>query len=147
MGHDDLIAGVTNTLLDYCQFVDEARVDEISKLFCEDATFDDGKPAVGHAKIMHRIKRLLASVEATSHNLTNMRIAQLPQPDIASASSYCHAWHQRSDGSQFELWIRYVDQLRLEHGRWRLQRRAVQCSGFRGIDSFPIPKVPRQSIA
>lgn len=146
MQREEVVAGVTDTLLDYCQYVDEARLDRLSELFCQDATFDDGKPAVGHEKVMRRIKRLLASVDATSHHLSNIRIEPLDPPNTARAMSYAYAWHQRRDGSQFDLWIRYIDRLRFEDNRWRLQRRAVECSGFRGLDSFPVPKVKRLPV-
>ena len=146
MQREEIVADITDTLLDYCQYIDEARLDRISDLFCQDATFDDGNPAVGHEKVMRRIKRLLASVDATSHHLSNIRVEILPSPETSNAMSYAYAWHQRHDGTQFDLWIRYIDQLRLEEGRWRLHRRAVECAGFRGIDSFPVPRVKRLPI-
>ena len=38
--------GVTDTLLDYCQFVDEKRLDEFADLFSENCVFDEGAPKV-----------------------------------------------------------------------------------------------------
>jgi hypothetical protein len=62
----------------------------------------------------------------------------------AKARSLIYAWHQPADGNEFEIWGRYVDDLRLEDdGRWRFARRDVQLAGARGIEMDGLSRLPR----
>lgn len=143
MSHDEIVAGVTETLLDYCDCVDEARCEDFARLFCEDGVFAEGQPAVGRAHIEGRVRKLLSTMSATSHHLSNIRIQPGPDGTTARSRAHIYAWHQRPDGSQFEVWGRYVDELRLEDdGRWRFAHRAVQLTGARGIDIADTGRLP-----
>lgn len=145
MERSEIVDGVTATLLDYCECVDEGRAAEFAQLFAEDGVFaESAKPAVGREQIERRFRRLLASLTATSHHLSNVRVAPGPDGRTASARSYVYAWHQAHDGSQFEVWGRYVDELRLEaDGRWRFTHRQILVAGGRGIDVSSFPRLHR----
>ncbi len=145
MDRSEIIEGVTRTLLDYCECVDEGRPAEFALLFADDGVFaDSAKPAVGREQIERRFRRLLASLTATSHHLSNVRVEPGADGRTASARSYVYAWHQAGDGSQFEVWGRYVDQLRLDDdGRWRFTHRQILVAGGRGVDVSAFPRLPR----
>jgi hypothetical protein len=138
----DVVSGVTDTLYDFCTFIDEARLDDFVMLFCEDGCFDGGRPRVGREKIRNLAAYLLNAWAASSHYITNVRVQPV---GTSEASSICsvYAWHLRTDGSQYESWGRYVDRLRLEDGRWRFVERKVQMAGYRGVDDQGVPPVPR----
>ena len=134
--------GVTETLLDYCQFVDEKRLDEFADLFIEDCHFDEGGIYESRAAVRRVVGKLVSGFGRMSHHLSNIRVWSVG-PRQAEALSYIYAWHQRNDGSQFEIWGRYVDELRDDGDRWRFSRRVVQMQGFKGIDELPIGHVPQ----
>ena len=140
---DTVTAGVTATPLDYCEYVDEGRAHDFAELFAEDGEFaESSTPAVGRAHIEKRFRRLVRSLAATSHHLSNVRVEPGPDARTATASSYMYAWHERLDGSQFEIWGRYQDSSRLEgDGRWRFVRRQIIVAGGRGIDVVPFARV------
>lgn len=141
-----IVDGVTQTLQGYCQFLDEARVDEFVDLFTEDCVMEEGRKAEGRQEIEKGVKRVIALFQSTSHHLSNVRVTPL---DTHSADSlaYCYAWHLEHDGTHLEIWARYIDRLRLEDdGRWRIQHRVVQVAGFRGRDKLNLPRVPREKI-
>ncbi len=133
--------GVTETLLDYCQFVDEKRLDEFAELFIEDCYFDEGGVYEGRAAVRKVVGKLVSGFARMSHHLSNIRIWSTG-PDQAEALSYIYAWHERKDGQQFEIWGRYQDVLRKDEDRWRFCRRMVQAQGFKGLDQLPISPVP-----
>ncbi len=133
--------GVTDTLLDYCQFVDEKRLDEFAELFVEDCYFDEGAVYEGRPMVRKLVGKLVSGFSRMSHHLTNIRVWSTG-PGQAEALSYIYAWHERQDGVQFEIWGRYVDVLQQDDDRWRFSRRVVQCQGFKGLDELSIGMVP-----
>jgi 3-phenylpropionate/cinnamic acid dioxygenase small subunit len=142
MTTDDVVRGVTDVLLDYCTFVDEARLDEFVALFCEDGLFDAGRPFAGHASIRRLAAYLFNGWSATSHHITNIRVTSEGESEASSVCSV-YAWHQRPDGSQYESWGRYVDRLRMDDGHWRFVERKVQMAGYRGVDDQGVAPLPR----
>jgi uncharacterized protein (TIGR02246 family) len=144
MDHREIVAGVTETLLDYCDCVDEARAADFAALFVEDGVFAEGRPAVGRAHIERRFHKLLEHLVATTHHLSNVRVRPAADGRTATSQAHIYAWHERRDGTQFEIWGRYVDELRLEgDGRWRFVRREVQVAGARGVDVTGLARLPR----
>lgn len=141
MTDDEVVAGVTATLLDYCYLLDEKRLDEFVQLFTEDVEFEEGGLARGRAHVRGKVRKLLAMFDRLSHHLSNVRVVRTG-PQTASASSYIYAWHQLLDGRQLEIWGRYVDEHRFEDGRWKIARRTVQMQGARGIDDLALLRVP-----
>ena len=138
---EDVRQGVTDTLLDYCQFVDEKRLDEFAALFTEDCYFDEGGVYEGRAAVLRLVGKLVSGFARMSHHLSNIRVWSTG-PTEAEALSYIYAWHERNDGSQFEIWGRYVDVLTHDGDRWLFQRRVVQMQGSKGIEALPIRFVP-----
>ncbi len=134
---------VTETLLDYCQFVDEKRLDEFAALFTEDCYFDEGGVYEGREAVRKLVGKLVSGFSRLSHHLSNIRVWSTGEGE-AEALSYIYAWHERNDGTQFEIWGRYVDLLREEGDRWLIARRIVQQQGSKGIDNLPIKPVPMQ---
>ena len=132
---------VMETLLDYCQFVDEKRIDDFANLFIEDCHFDEGRVYRGRAEVHRIVGKLVSGFARMSHHLSNVRIYSTG-PGTAEALSYIYAWHQQHDGHQFEIWGRYQDVLRDDGDRWRFCRREVQMQGFKGLDSLAITPVP-----
>ncbi len=133
--------GVTDTLLDYCQFVDEKRLDEFASLFIEDCHFDEGAVYEGRPAVRKVVGKLVSGFSRLSHHLSNIRVWSTG-PGQAEALSYIYAWHERNDGTQFEIWGRYEDVLRDDGDRWRFVRRVVQAQGAKGIEGLPIRPVP-----
>ena len=134
---------VTETLLDYCQYVDEKRIDEFADLFIEDCVFDEGAVYEGRAAVHRVVSKLVSGFARSSHHLSNIRVWRAEDGD-AEALSYIYAWHERNDGRQFEIWGRYVDVLRDDGDRWRFVSREVQMQGARGVDGLTINLVPTE---
>jgi ketosteroid isomerase-like protein len=146
MNERDVIDGITETLYDYCQFTDEARADDFANLFCEDATFDMGYVMTGRDHIRKVAVRMMRSWTATSHYLTNIRVRPVSDGKATSLSS-AYAWHRRTDGSEYEVWTRFVDRFRLEpDGRWRFEDHRIEMAGSRGVDSTGMPPIRRQAL-
>ena len=138
--------GVTDTLLDYCQFVDEKRLDDFAGLFIEDCYFDEGGIYESRVAVRKVVGKLVSGFARMSHHLSNIRVWSTG-PGQAEAMSYVYAWHERNDGVQFEIWGRYLDVLRDDGDRWRFCRRVVQAQGFKGIDELPIGRVPLADVS
>jgi hypothetical protein len=143
MDRDAVVRGATETLLDFCTFADEARIDDFVSLFCEDGRFDPGRPFEGHSRIRQLAAALMSSWAASSHHITNIRIGPISETEASSVCSI-YAWHQRPDGTQYESWGRYIDRFRFDEGRWRFVERKVQMAGYRGIEDQGVPGVPRK---
>ena len=51
------------------------------------------------------------------------------------------------DGGQLEIWGRYIDELKIEDGRWKIDHRLVQVQGWKGIDELPIARVAQAQVS
>lgn len=128
---------IEDVLLDYCERVDAGDVDAVVALFTDDATIDYGygRRIQGHAALTEFFgERLIATYRATSHHLSNVRIAV--DGDRATARSYAYAWHERHDGTQAHVWGRYADVLVRSDSGWRIAERTIRAAGSAG---FPTP--------
>jgi hypothetical protein len=141
---DEVTAGVTATLLDYAEFVDTCQPDRWADLFCLDGEFDEGRVVAGRENLAVHVRKLLRLFDATAHHITNIRVTRTGAIS-ASASCYVYAWHRKTDGDDFEIWGRYLDDLRVEDGRWRFARRRVEMFGSRGWD-VQLDRVPRGQL-
>ncbi len=141
----EIVQGVTETLLDYCQLLDEKRLDEFAELFTTDCTFIEGQPAHGRDHVRAKVRKLLLMFDALSHHLSNIRVRPTSET-TAEASSYIYAWHQLHNGEQLEIWGRYIDQLKKVEGRWLIHHRQVQTQGWKGLDALDIERVPQAPI-
>ena len=144
MSDADAHAAITDTILNYAEYVDACETEKWAALFCNDATFDEGREVQGRAQIEVLLPKLLRLFSATSHHISNIRINRTAN-DRASATSYVYAWHRKHDGTDFEFWGRYVDHLAFEEGAWRFSSRKVQQFGARGLN-IKVDHVPRRKI-
>ncbi|WP_135211859.1 nuclear transport factor 2 family protein [Vitreimonas flagellata] len=138
-------AGVTATMLDYCELLDEKRLDEFVELFTDDVEFEEGGVAKGKPHVRNKVRKLLAMFQRLSHHLSNVRVTRTG-PETAKASAYIYAWHHLNDGRVMEIWGRYLDEQRFEGGRWKIAKRTVQMQGARGFDDLALMRVPLQEL-
>ena len=139
-----MVAAVTDTILDYAQYVDTCEATKWAELFCLDGAFDEGRVIQGREALDRHVRKLLRLFTATAHHMTNIRVTRTG-PESATASSYVYAWHRKTDGADFELWGRYLDELRIEDGRWRFANHRVEMFGSRGWD-VELDQVPRRQL-
>jgi ketosteroid isomerase-like protein len=140
----EMAAAVTDTILDYAEAVDGSEVERWVDLFCADGTFDEGRVLQGHEALDKQFRLLMRLFDATAHHMSNIRI-QRTGDDTATATSYVYAWHRKVDGEDFEIWGRYLDEMRVERGRWRFAHRRVEMFGSRGMD-VPLDRAPRRTL-
>ena len=97
----------------------------------------------GRDALAVHVQKLLRLFDATAHHTTNIRVRRTGR-HTASATCYVYAWHHKTDGDDFEIWDRYLDELRLEDGRFRFVSRRVEMFGSRGWN-IALDRVPRAS--
>lgn len=121
----------------YCDLVDRARVDELVTLFADDAEID-----YGHDRLISGVEPIrgffldrLRAYRGTSHHLSNVMI-DVDDRGVVHAQSSIYAWHQLHDGSQVEVWGRYLDVIVRDGVGWRFGSRAIRAAGWRG---FTVP--------
>lgn len=141
----EVVAGVTDTLLNYCQFLDEKRLDDWIELFTEDCVFIEGPPATGRAHIRRRVRKVLDMFDGLSHHLSNIRVYRTG-PHSADAMSYIYAWHDGRERGHLEIWGRYIDSLCQQDGRWLFSRREVRVQGWTGDQDLGLDRVPQQVL-
>jgi ketosteroid isomerase-like protein len=142
-------AAITALLLDYCEAVDAADADAVAALFTADTVMDYGFGRLfeGREAVRSLIADRVGAYRATSHHLSNIRMEAGAMPGTATAKSYVHAWHERADGTQPEIFGRYFDDLVHESdGAWRIARRTLRAAGWKGFD-VPTGKEPFERIA
>lgn len=124
-------------LLDYCQFIDEGRVDDFVDIFTADAVLEEGAaPTRGHDAIRALATAVVGRYRSTSHHLSNVRMTRLAD-DRLRATSYVYAWHEPTAGEDLHIWARYIDELRFGDGRWRIAHRRLELAGARGLRHDP----------
>ncbi len=123
---------IHDRLLAYCDGADRGDVEAIVQCFAADGVADYGPRvgAIGHDDLRTLFTRFLGSNEATSHHLTNVRITI--DGDTASATSYISAWHLLRTGDHLTIHGRYVDELVVVDGGWRIARRRLEVHGSDG---------------
>lgn len=123
---------VNDVLLDYCRLADKAQARAVTDLFAPTGELVEGRTYSGHEEIYKYLEKVLSQLSATSHHLTNVKI-DIDKDGHATATSYVYAWHCRLNGTDFEIWGRYEDDLKINGGCWMFQRRLVRIAGTRGI--------------
>lgn len=141
----EVTAAVTDTILDYADYVDRCEPEKWADLFCTDGSFDEGRIVEGRENLDVHVRKLLKLFTSTAHHITNIRVDRTGA-ETADASCYVYAWHRKTDGEDFEIWGRYLDRFRVEDGRWRFEHRRVEMFGSRGWD-IPLDRVPRNEIS
>lgn len=136
-------AAITDTILNYAEYVDGGEIELWAGLFCQDAIFNEGQPVQGRAAIQALLPKLLRLFTATAHHISNIRIERTGSHH-AKATSYVQAWHRKVDGTDFEFWGRYVDALTFEENAWRFSSRKIEQFGARGFE-LNVDQVPRRN--
>jgi 3-phenylpropionate/cinnamic acid dioxygenase small subunit len=142
MSDAEVYAAITDTILNYAEYVDGGEVESWAELFCQDAVFDEGRAITGRPAIQALLPKLLRLFTATAHHVSNIRIERTAL-NHANATSYVYAWHRKLDGTDFEFWGRYVDAFAFEDDEWRFSLRKVEQFGARGLE-IEIDQVPRR---
>ena len=134
---------IRDNLLDYCEFLDEKRIDDFIGVFTEDVVFEEAGETVGRAALRKKVLKLLKVFDRLSHHLSNIRITRTG-PDTARSTAYIYAYQKLAkSGEILEIWGRYVSEHRLEDDRWRISKRTVLQQGWRGgFDRLDILEVP-----
>jgi ketosteroid isomerase-like protein len=131
----------------YCFHFDLNEPEHVAALFTADATIDYGPehpPIVGRETIAPTIAvGLRERFRATSHHVSNIEITV--GEDDASSVSYLYAWHEYVDGSESELWGRYLHRFRREDGRWRIAELVLQAAGSRDFHRSRMHPIGRRA--
>jgi len=123
----------------YCDRLDGYDIDGVSLTFTEDARTDYGPgrggSVIGRDAIRSRIERGQAAFRRTHHQVGHQTIEI--DGDDASGIVAALTWHERHDGTQELLALRYVDEYRRVEGQWLIAARRVEISiveGFVGTE-------------
>lgn len=65
-------AAITDTILNYAEYVDGGEIELWAGLFCQDAIFNEGQPVQGRAAIQALLPKLLRLFTATAHHISNI---------------------------------------------------------------------------
>lgn len=139
------LAEIGDAMNEYCDTVDECRLDDLMEVFSVDCVFDFGAGLVLHGR--DELKSYLTSriekYRSTTHHVSNVRIRLNDDRAGAAASSYVYARSQWL-GTEFtsELWGRYIDRWRREDGVWRISSRLLLAAAN---ERFPLP--PGKDVA
>ncbi len=133
---------IADLLARYCDRLDGYDIDGVAECFTDGARADYGPgrggEVVGRPAISDRIRSGQAAFRRTHHQLGHSTVTfDADDPTQASAVTAAMTWHERRNGDQELLALRYVDHLCLVDGRWLIDRRRVEISmvqGFAGTD-------------
>ena len=134
-------ADIVDVLTEFCHRIDEYDVDGVAELFTEDCVTDYGPGRGGEVRGRDATRRRLAGGQGefrrTAHHLSPP-LVRFVADGVADTTSYVLAWHERWDGRQERLSLRYLDRLVLEpDGAWRIAVRQVEAmvaDGFEGVE-------------
>ena len=131
---------IENTLIAYCIHLDRMDLNALSDLFTEDCIVDYGNDprlksssAASLAKSLERMWRW----QRTSHHLSNV-VVEFDKDEIARATSYVVAWHERADGSTAIIMGQYHDRLVRRADKWLIAERRMVMNGSDAGFSVPI---------
>ena len=138
---------ITDLIFAYAEFVDEARVGDLGRLFTDDATLDygNGRHCDGNTQVVAFVTERLSLYRATSHHLSNVSITPTGS-DTASVKTYVYAFHERSDGDQAEIWGRYLDDVVRTVEGWKIAVRRIRTAGLRGFTLPPGQQSPFEQM-
>lgn len=130
----DLVAReeIRSELYTYADRVDAGDIGAVGALFLDDGTYDIlGTHCRGRDRIVARLSESLSQFERTSHHVSNPLIVLRGSAAHLSASLY--AYHVRPDGTSYEFWGRYLQDLSLGGAGWAIAHMTLM-----GIDARPI---------
>ena len=122
----------------YARGIDRIDLELVRSCYWPEATDDHGGYAGGVDGFIEFVTGALARFERTSHFLGNRLITIAPAGDVASAETYCVAYHRYADGDGVEFdmtaGLRYVDRFERRGVEWRIARR-VCAYDWRRVDA------------
>lgn len=105
----------------YVDRVDALDVQGLRVLFLDEATAElFGFVREGGDAIVRHLGRALGTFEATSHHVSNAIVTV--EGDWASISASVYAWHRRPAGEWWQVWGRYLVDLRRTGAGWKILR-------------------------
>jgi uncharacterized protein (TIGR02246 family) len=121
---------IEEVMYEYCDAVDEMRIDELLEIFSPDCQYDIGLGTVlkGRDDVREWLMDRLTPAIFTSHHVSNIRI-RLVGDDRATATSSVYARSSRPDFHS-DLWGRYDDVLVKAQGQWLIDRRKLRAAGY-----------------
>jgi hypothetical protein len=142
--------GLRELVDQYAQCVDRLDLERLVTLFAADGVLavhgvGETMPPTAVRTGPDEIRAAMQSLrryEITAHHLAQHAVRFVPAAAAGAPQAvgelYCTAHHVTLEGDQrFDrvLWIRYLDDYVVDHGRWRFARRRV-CTDF--LDEHPI---------
>ncbi len=132
----------------YCECVDTYQPAKVAALFTADCITDYGPSfggeSVGPELVEKGCAYTLATFEATSHHVTNIRL-HFEGDDTARGVTYLYAWHKLGDGKpDFQIWARYLDRFTRTPEGWRFSERRLAVAGQAGAQN-DFPGIGRRS--
>lgn len=130
---------ITDLIHDYCTYLDLYEPALVAALFTEDCITDYGPSFGGEVAGREKLERgwfhALATWEATSHHVSNIRL-EFEDDDNARGTTYLYAWHRHGDSETPDLhvWARYNDRFVRTSEGWRFSERRVTAAGQIGAD-------------
>lgn len=117
--------GIRQVIAEYCQALDDGRVDDLVALFTSDgaSALPGMDPVEGH-DALGELYRNLVPKAPQRHLVLNTVVSELGA-GRASAVSDLVFLTQNESGWDISLVGRYDDQLREENGHWRFERRRL----------------------
>jgi len=113
---------ITDVLALYCERIDEYDMDAVVELFTTDGVMDFGPGRGGELRGREALRARFAGGQAgfrrTHRHLGQVRLIELADGRVQAVSS-CSAGHERHDGTQWRVGLRYVD-LVVRQDRWRI---------------------------
>ena len=128
---------IERVLHQYARGIDRLELDLVRACYWPDATDDHGGYAGGVDGFIEFVRVALDRFERTNHFLGNRSITVELNRDLASAETYCVAYHRYQDASGRDVdmtaGLRYVDRFERRSGEWRIARR-VCAYDWRRVD-------------
>lgn len=141
------LAAISELTARYCDRLDAHDIDAVAACFTDGAETDYGPGrggvVTGRAAIRDRIARGQSAFRRTHHQLGHQTI--IPDGTQASAVTAAITWHERFDGNQELLALRYVDRFERAGDGWLISHRRVEISmvqGFEGTEWHWWPRRP-----
>jgi len=129
MAWSDSCEAIRQTIVLYCQLLDDQRFDELSQLFTANAELPwQGRTLKGRSQIASEMHTTQEPLGRTRH----LSFGSVMDVDGARARAWTDTMVtlNAEDGSAQIAWLgRYHDELRLEGGTWLLHRHVALASG------------------
>jgi 3-phenylpropionate/cinnamic acid dioxygenase small subunit len=119
---------IRDLLLRYCRGVDRRQYDVVRSCYHDDATDDHGDYTGGVDGFIDHVRKQVERYESTMHFVGNMLIEPDARLRRARSETYTIAFHRlaprgNTPARDFVVGLRYVDDLDVRSGEWRIAAR------------------------